>query len=196
LDTLQPEPLPEPIEKGKSSVSVGKFVIDILETLIWAMIIFIAINAVSTRIRVDGASMEPTLFNGELVIVNKLAYRLGVPARGDIIVFHYPRDPSQEFIKRVVGLPGDQVNITDGHIYVNGQRLEEPYISISPNYLGNWSVLENQLFVLGDNRNNSLDSHNWGTVPMDYVIGKALFIYWPLSTLGVVPHREPQLVAP
>jgi signal peptidase I len=121
---------------------------------------------------------------------------LGVPARGDIIVFHYPRDPSQEFIKRVVGLPGDQVNITDGHIYVNGQRLEEPYISISPNYLGNWSVLENQLFVLGDNRNNSLDSHNWGTVPMDYVIGKALFIYWPLSTLGVVPHREPQLVAP
>jgi signal peptidase I len=196
LDTLQPEPLPEPIEKGKSSVSVGKFVIDILETLIWAMIIFIAINAVSTRIRVDGGSMEPTLFNGELVIVNKLAYRLGVPARGDIIVFHYPRDPSQEFIKRVVGLPGDQVNITDGHIYVNGQRLEEPYISISPNYLGNWSVLENQLFVLGDNRNNSLDSHNWGTVPMDYVIGKALFIYWPLSTLGVVPHREPQLVAP
>jgi signal peptidase I len=196
LDTLQPEPLPEPIEKGKSSVSVGKFVIDILETLIWAMIIFIAINAVSARIRVDGASMEPTLFNGELVIVNKLAYRLGVPARGDIIVFHYPRDPSQEFIKRVVGLPGDQVNITDGHIYVNGQRLEEPYISISPNYLGNWSVLENQLFVLGDNRNNSLDSHNWGTVPMDYVIGKALFIYWPLSTLGVVPHREPQLVAP
>jgi signal peptidase I len=196
LDTLQSDVLPETIEKGKNQSSPVKFLIDVLETLIWAVIIFVAINAISARIRVDGASMEPTLHNGELIIINKLSYRLGDPQRGDIIVFHYPRDPSQEFIKRVVGLPGDQVTITDGNIYVNGQRLEEPYISISPNYLGSWVVPEGQLFVLGDNRNNSRDSHEWGTLPMEYVIGKALFIYWPINTVGIVRHGTPQLVAP
>jgi signal peptidase I len=193
---LLPDALSEPIEKGKNESSPLKFLVDVLETLIWAVVIFVAINAVSARIRVDGASMEPTLHNGELILINKLAYRLGEPQRGDIIVFHYPRDPSQEFIKRVVGLPGDQVNITDGNIYVNGQRLEEPYISISPNYLGNWVVPQDHLFVLGDNRNNSRDSHEWGTLPMNYVIGKAFFIYWPLNAAGVIAHATPQLVAP
>jgi len=196
LETLQSNTLGEPIEKDKNKSSPIKFLVDVLETLIWAVIIFVVINAVSARIRVDGASMEPTLHNGELIIINKLAFRLGEPQRGDIIVFHYPRDPSQEFIKRIVGLSGDQVTITDGNIYVNGQRLDEPYISISPNYLGSWVVPENQLFVLGDNRNNSRDSHEWGTLPMDYVIGKALFIYWPINTMGIVLHGIPQLVTP
>lgn len=196
METLQSNTLGEPIEKDKNKSSPIKFLVDVLETLIWAVIIFVVINAVSARIRVDGASMEPTLHNGELIIINKLAFRLGEPQRGDIIVFHYPRDPSQEFIKRIVGLSGDQVTITDGNIYVNGQRLDEPYISISPNYLGSWVVPENQLFVLGDNRNNSRDSHEWGTLPMDYVIGKALFIYWPINTMGIVLHGIPQLVTP
>ena len=196
METLQSNTLSEPIEKDKNKSSPIKFLVDVLEPLIWAVVIFVAINAVSARIRVDGASTGPTLHNGELIIINKLAFRLGEPQRGDIIVFHYPRDPSQEFIKRIVGLSGDQVTITDGNIYVNGQRLDEPYISISPNYLGSWVVHENQLFVLGDNRNNSRDSHEWGNLPMDYVIGKALFIYWPINTMGIVLHGIPQLVTP
>jgi signal peptidase I len=196
VNTLQSETVSAPVEKGKKRSGAVKFIVDVLETLIWAVLLFVLINLVSARVRVDGASMLPTLTNGELVIVNKLAYKLGEPARGDIIVFYFPVDPSQEFIKRVVGLPGDQVSIHKGAILINGQRLDEPYLSVKPNYDGDWTVGNGQLFVLGDNRNNSLDSHNWGTVPMEYVIGKAIFIYWPINSLGVVTHGDPQLVTP
>jgi signal peptidase I len=193
---MQSEIVPAVAEPGKKRSGVAKLLVDVLETFIWAVLLFVLINLISARVRVDGASMLPTLTNGELVIVNKLAYRLGEPARGDILVFYYPVDPSQEFIKRVVGLPGDQVSIHKGAILINGQRLDEPYIPVTVNYDGDWTVGEDQLFVLGDNRNNSLDSHNWGTVPMDYVIGKALFIYWPFNSLGIIAHGEPQLAAP
>lgn len=184
---------------GKDSGSSSGFInliVDILETLILSLILFVGINAVSARIRVDGASMEPTLFSGEYVIVNKLSYRLGQPQRGDIIVFHFPRDPDQEYIKRIIGLPGDQINITGGLVYVNGQLIDEPYINTQPSYPGNWVVPDGHLFVLGDNRNNSSDSHNWGTVPMEYVIGKAIFVYWPLAELGVIQHYSVASAAP
>lgn len=193
---MQSETVPAAVEKGKKRSGVAKLLVDVLETIIWAVLLFVLINLISARVRVDGASMFPTLTNGELVIVNKLAYRLGEPARGDVLVFYYPVDPSQEFIKRVVGLPGDQVSIHKGTILINGQRLEEPYIPVTVNYDGDWTVGADQLFVLGDNRNNSLDSHNWGMVPMEYVIGKALFKYWPLNSLGIIAHGEPRLVAP
>lgn len=196
MDTLQAEPIPDAVDKGKKRSGLMKALIDILETLIWAVVLFVLINLVSARVLVDGSSMLPTLTNGERVIVNKLAYRLGEPKRGDIIVFFFPVDPSQEFIKRVIGLPGDQVSIHKGVILINGLRLEEPYLSDNIWYEGDWTVSGDQLFVLGDNRNNSLDSHNWGTVPLDYVIGKALFVYWPFNALGVVEHGSPQLVTP
>ena len=196
MDIYQPETIAEPVEKKKQQPGVVKFLVDVLEALIWAVVLFVLINLVSARIRVDGGSMLPTLTNGELVIVNKLVYRLGEPKCGDIIVFYFPVDPSQEFIKRVIGLPGDQVSIHKGVITINGQRLEEAYLSVNTSYEGDWTVAEEQLFVLGDNRNNSLDSHNWGTVPMDYVIGKALFIYWPFENLGIVEHGSPVLVTP
>jgi signal peptidase I len=196
VDTLQAETIPDAMDKGKRRSGLMKALVDILETLIWAVVLFVLINLVTARVRVDGSSMLPTLTNGERAIVNKLAYRLGKPERGDIIVFYFPVDPSQEFIKRVIGLPGDQVSIHKGVILINGQRLEEPYLDARIRYEGDWTVADGQLFVLGDNRNNSLDSHNWGTVPFDYVIGKALFIYWPFNTLGVVEHGLPQLVAP
>jgi len=196
VDTLQAETIPDAMDKGKRRSGLMKALVDILETLIWAVVLFVLINLVTARVRVDGSSMLPTLTNEERVIVNKLAYRLGEPERGDIIVFYFPVDPSQEFIKRVIGLPGDQVSIHKGDILINGQRLEEPYLDARIRYEGDWTVAEGQLFVLGDNRNNSLDSHNWGTVPFDYVIGKALFIYWPFNTLGMVEHGSPQLVVP
>jgi signal peptidase I len=132
--------------------------------------------------------MEPTLVSGEYVIVSKLSYRFGTPQRGDIIVFHFPRDPKEEYIKRVIGLPGDEVQVRHGSVYVNGQRLDETYLKVSTNYNGTWNVPDNQLFVLGDNRNNSSDSHDWGTVPMDYVVGKAILVYWPPPDWGLVDH--------
>lgn len=189
-----PPTQPEPKKAGSGCFS---FVVDVLETLVLSLILFVVINAVSARIRVDGSSMEPTLHNGEFVIVNKLAYKMGTPTLGDIIVFHFPRDPDQEYIKRVIGIPGDQVVIQDGKVYVNGQEIIESYISASPAYPGNtWQVPEGQLFVLGDNRNNSSDSHNWGTVPMDYVVGKALFVYWPLESWGIIEHTSTASAAP
>ena len=173
------------------------FVIDVLETLVLSLILFVVINAVSARIRVDGSSMEPTLHSGEFVIVNKLAYKFSTPALGDIIVFHFPRDPKQEYIKRVIGMPGHQVTIQNGKVLVNGQEIIEPYISAPPVYPNNsWQVPVGQLFVLGDNRNNSSDSHNWGTVPLDYVVGKALFVYWPLDSWGTIEHISPASAAP
>jgi signal peptidase I len=186
---------PSPTQRSGSGCF--SFVIDVLETLVLSLILFVVINAISARIRVDGSSMEPTLHTGEFVIVNKLAYKLSKPALGDIIVFHFPRDPKQEYIKRVIGLPGDQVTIQEGKVYVNGQEIVEPYISAPPVYPGNsWQVPAGQLFVLGDNRNNSSDSHNWGTVPMDYVVGKALFVYWPLESWGIIDHITTASAAP
>ena len=186
LDHFHTETISEPQEKEEKRSGFTRFVIDILETLILSIVLFAAINAVSARIRVDGASMEPTLQSGEFVIVNKLSYFIGEPATGDVIVFHFPRDPDQEYIKRIIGLPGDRVEINDGEVYVNEQLLNEDYIAASPVYENTWEVPGDSLFVLGDNRNNSSDSHNWGAVPLEYVIGKVTFVYWPPTEWGLL----------
>jgi len=162
--------------------------LDILETLIFSVLLFLAIDAISARIRVDGLSMVPTLKDGEFVLVNKLAYKLGQPQQGDVIVFHFPRDPEQDYIKRIIGLPGDFIRIENGQVFVNNVALDEPYIAEAPDYQSEWSVPEGTLFVLGDNRNNSSDSHRWGPVPMEQVVGKALFVYWPPADWGVIRH--------
>lgn len=132
--------------------------------------------------------MIPTLVSGEYVVVNRLSYRLGNPQRGDIIVFHFPRNPAEEYIKRVIGLPGDIIEVMNGSVYVNGQPLDERYLDVKMNYTGTWEVPADHLFVLGDNRNNSSDSHDWGTVPMDYVVGKAVLVYWPPPEWGLLDH--------
>jgi len=180
----------------KKSAGVWRFFLDILETIVLSLLLFLAINAISARIRVDGYSMEPTLLNGEFVIVNKLAYTFGDPRIGDVIVFHYPRDPKQEYIKRVIGLAGDTVKISNGQVMVNGNPIDEPYISAPPRYESEWVVPADSLFVLGDNRNNSSDSHNWGPVPMENVIGRALFVYWPPEQWGLIEHPIAASAAP
>ncbi|MFZ0534915.1 MAG: signal peptidase I [Anaerolineales bacterium] len=177
--------LSQPKEKRSGFL---RFLVDILETLVLSVVLFVSINMISARIRVDGASMEPTLVSGEYVIVNRLSYRLGSPQQGDIIVFHFPRDPKEEYIKRVIGLPGDEVEVKNGTVYVNGQLLNESYLKVKMDYFGTWRVPEGQLFVLGDNRNNSSDSHDWGTVPNDYVVGKAVLVYWPPPAWGLIDH--------
>jgi len=168
----------------------GRFIFDIIETLALAGILFLGINAVSARVRVDGFSMQPTLEDGEFVLVSKLNYRFGDVERGDIVVFHFPMDPEQELIKRVIGLPGDTINVQNGTVLVNGQALNEPYIAADPAYSGEWTVPEGHLFVLGDNRNDSSDSHSWGYLPFEKVVGKALVIYWPPSFWKVIRHTE------
>jgi len=179
---------PEPSQREEKRSGFMRFMVDVLETLVLSVVLFVSINLISARIRVDGASMEPTLVSGEYVIVNRLSYRLGNPRQGDIIVFHYPVNPEEEFIKRVIGLPGDQIEVKNGSVYVNGQILEENYLRARTNYLGTWTVPEGNLFVLGDNRNNSSDSHDWGTVPMEYVVGKAVLVYWPPPAWGLIDH--------
>lgn len=163
---------------------------ELLQTLLIAGALFLIVNLLTARIRVEGNSMEPSLHNGEFVVVNRLAYRIQLPERGDIVVFHFPLDNDRRFIKRVIGEPGDTVQIENGRVYVNGELLHEPYISSPPHYQGDWSVGQNQVFVLGDNRNNSSDSQNWGMLPLDEIIGKAVLVYWPPEDVGLIPHYE------
>ncbi len=185
-DNAQVRPDTAVPEKSKSGYVF--FFIDLVETLALAIALFIGFNAISARIRVLGTSMEPNLHTDELVFVNKLAYQFGQPRLGDVIVFHFPRDPDQEYIKRVIGVPGDQVRIASGKVYINGALIQEPYIAAPPIYSGSWTVPEKSLFVLGDNRNNSSDSHSWGPVPLNYVTGKAVFVYWPPTKIGTISH--------
>jgi signal peptidase I len=169
----------------------ARTLVDVLETLILSAVLFLGINAVSARVRVEGSSMEPSLHDGEFVIVNRLAYRFGTPEHGDVVVFHYPRNPEEENIKRIIGKAGDQVRIVDGQVFVNDDMIDESYIAAPPRYTGEWEVPEGSLFVLGDNRNNSSDSHVWGPLSMDFVIGKAIFVYWPLTDWGSIEQVNP-----
>lgn len=179
METIQPEPQFQPGADKDKTGSLKRIVLDILETLILAVVLYFGINAVSVRVRVDGFSMNPTLQDGEYILVNRLAYKLGSPARGDIVVFSFPMDPKQDLIKRVIGLPGETISVQGGKVMVNGMPLDEPYIAAPPIYDGTWEVPEGQLFVLGDNRNESKDSHEWGLLPMQNVVGRAILIYWP-----------------
>lgn len=186
---------------------------DILETLILTALIFIVVQSVVKNFKVEGSSMEPTLHDGEFLLVDKAvywslpialvrrldpgldpstdgqrAYLFHTPERGDIIVFQFPRDTSRDFIKRVIGVPGDSVEIRDGRVYVNGKPLDEPYIMAPPHYqMPPVSVPSGHYFVLGDNRNNSSDSHVWGLVPWYDIIGQAWVSYWPLGDWQFFP---------
>jgi signal peptidase I len=179
VETYQPELLPDSYPQEKPP-TVHRFILDMVETLLLAAALYLIIQTISARIKVESTSMIPTLRANDYVVVNKLAYKLGAPKRGDVIVFKYPPDPTQiPYIKRVVGLPGDEVHITAGRVYINGVVLTEPYLKVSTNQGGDWTVPEDSLFVMGDNRNGSSDSRAWGMVPFDNVIGKAELVYWP-----------------
>jgi signal peptidase I len=145
-------------------------------------------------VKVEGTSMLPRLHDGERIFVNKLVYyHLPKLERGDIVVFWYPDDPDKSYIKRVIGLPGELMEIRDGIIYVNGQELKEPYIEPERNVtrLNHAPVLikPHYYFVAGDNRDQSYDSRSWGLVPEKYIYGKALLRYWPLAQASVIRHE-------
>jgi signal peptidase I len=142
-------------------------------------------------VKVEGNSMQPSLEDQERIVINKLVFRfgLGEVARGDMIVFWFPGDPSKSYIKRVVGLPGDHVEIRDGTVIVNGQALQEAYVPFQYRdrlSLAEIQIQDGQYFVLGDHRSSSNDSRHWGPVPRHAIYGKAVFVYWPLDRVGLL----------
>lgn len=191
---------------------------DFIETAILALLIFLAVRSAVQNFKVEGSSMDPNLVNGEFIIVDKLTYgtfSLGPledvipwvnsdddgflfrgPQRGDVIVFRAPIDEQRDFVKRVIAVPGDTVQVQQGVVVLNGKPLTEPYLTHRGSYTwpadgsGPMTIPERQYFVLGDNRDNSSDSHIWGLLPAGNIIGRALISYWPADAFGLSPHED------
>jgi signal peptidase I len=185
---------------------------EFLEAILLALLVFLVIQTSIQNFRVEGSSMRPTLEGGQYLLVNKLVYfridqgRLSriipfwkvaestenfavhPPQRGEVIVFAFPRDPTRDFVKRVIGVPGDRVEIREGTVFVNGEALDEPYITDHDSSdMREMTLQDKQYFVLGDNRRGSNDSRNWGPVPEENILGKVWIIYWPLSNWDLLP---------
>ncbi len=165
---------------------------EIVETVVLTILIFLTIRFVLQSYHVEGPSMQPGLTTDQYVLVNKTAYLFRAPERGDVVVFHAPRDPGKDYIKRVIGLPGDVIQTDDANVWVNGVQLNETYIAEKYNPSGiSWKVPANSYFVLGDNRLVSDDSRDWCYVPKDFMVGKAVAVYWPLNKWEVIPTFAP-----
>jgi signal peptidase I len=211
--------LPAPRERRSPLGTVGRFARELAETVILALLIFLLVRAVVQNFQVEGRSMEPTLHTQWYLLVNKALYwevnletvskfvpfvdpgddptryLFRGPRRGDVVVFKAPTEarnaPERDFIKRIIGLPGETVEVRNGAVYVDGKPMDEPYISEKPSYSCGPVVVPNgQYYVLGDNRNNSSDSHSWGFLPKENIIGQAWLTYWPLSEFGLVKNTS------
>jgi signal peptidase I len=214
LTDFPPENVPQPTVEVPPEKHEGlQFLREILETVVLAVVLFLVINLISARVRVEGFSMVPTLDNGEYVLISRVSYLTGNYQRGDIIVFRPPMYPDipfwqrlvglpgfddqyEDYIKRIIGLPGEMVKIDNGKVYINGVQLVEPYIQAPPDYSNDWTVPAGELFVLGDNRNNSADSHAWGFLPEKNILGKALVVYWPFTDFMIINSHQAVLAAP
>lgn len=175
--------------------NLGAHVIDFIQTLVVFGAIFALIYLFVAQFhKVSGNSMFPTFHNGDYLITEKISYRLGDPKRGDVIVLKNPRDESQDFIKRVIAVPGDTIKIDQSQIFVNGGKISEEYLPPNtPTHAGafltegtNIKAATDQYFVLGDNRDHSSDSREWGAVTKEKIIGKAFFRYWPPQSVGLL----------
>jgi signal peptidase I len=156
--------------------------------LILPIVVSWMLNTSTVRVRQDGFSMGITLPNGGYILADRLSYNKNDPQRGDVIIFRFPVDPELDLIKRVIGLPGETIAVEDGKVSVNGTLLEESYITEPPAYNGSWVVPEGQYFVLGDNRNDSRDSHQWGFLPRENIVAEAVWIYLPLEHFGKIDN--------
>lgn len=170
------------------------FLRDILITLIIAAVIFFGLQATVQAFVVDGPSMQPNFHNGQRLLVNKAVYKFYEPERGDVVIFHPPNNMQGDYIKRIIGLPGESVKIIGGTVYIykedgNKLLLDEPYITeaAGQTFVGE-TVPENEYFVLGDNRNNSSDSRNDWTLPRQNIIGKAWLSIWPPDEWGLAAN--------
>jgi signal peptidase I len=169
--------------------AVRTAIVETLDACLFAALLsLVIITFVVQAFYIPSGSMEPTLMVDDRILVAKFMYRFEPVHRGDVIVFRYPLNPQRDFVKRVIGLPGDRVQLKDGVVHLDGTVLSEKGYTIKPDF-GNYgpvTVPASQYFVLGDNRNNSEDSRFFGYVPRGNVIGKAIFIYWPLPRIGFV----------
>ena len=162
----------------------------VIAVVLIAVGVFFLLRITVQSFVVVGSSMEPNLEDGQRLLVNKVVYQIREPQRGDIIVFHQPNGRQVDLIKRIIALPGDTVEIKDEAVYINGSAINEPYIEAAPLYtMAKKEIPEGEYFVLGDNRNNSNDSHSWGELPQQNIIGKAWLSVWPP---GSIPHYDLQ----
>ncbi len=165
---------------------------EILETILLVVSIYALVNLSSARYMVQGQSMYPNFDDNQILYVSRLNYMFGAPERMDIVVFHFPGNPAEDYIKRIIGLPGDVVEIRDTQVYVNGQALDEPYINepCTPGRCqdNRWELGPDEYFVMGDNRNHSSDSRSpsVGLVKRQLIVGEVLVRYWPPQDWGIV----------
>ena len=166
------------------------FLRDTVLIVVSAIVIFLLLQIAVEKSVINGCCMEPGLQDGQQFLINKAVYHFHEPERGDIIVFRPPNNQdSSHFIKRIIALPGDTVEVKKRVVYVNGSKLDEPYIKELPKYvLARRKIPENNYFVLGDNRNNANDSHNGWTVPRQNIVGKAWLSVWPPDKWGLIAH--------
>ncbi|MBI2595554.1 signal peptidase I [Candidatus Daviesbacteria bacterium] len=180
----------------EEKISIGSHIVDFIQTLV----VFLAIGSfiywqIAQPHKVSGSSMFPNFHDGDYIITDKLSFKLQQPKRFDVVVFKNPRDKSQDFIKRIIGLPGDKVKIANSGVVLNGSLLGEPYLKSDVRtdpgpFLQEdeeITVPVNSLVVLGDNRSRSSDSRDWGFITKDEVIGKVFFRYWPKDSIGLYP---------
>ena len=180
------EPEPSPQSSGRKMV---RFLREVLETILPAILIALLINVfVGQATRVEGQSMEPSLHTDQRLVVEKVSYRFHGPQRFDIVVLRLPSQGDELLIKRVVGLPGETVEIRDGDVYINGEPLDEPFLDVEtrPGRQGTVTVPPLHVYVMGDNRNHSNDSRSFGPIPIENIVGRAWISYWPLENVGVV----------
>ncbi|NJN67563.1 MAG: signal peptidase I [Chloroflexaceae bacterium] len=203
------------------TLTVRSAVRELLETVLYIVLVFVIVRSMVQNFKIEGSSMEPSLHNEQYILVNKLVYfnfdlnaplrmlpgseqlpprlvyPLGLPRRGDIIVFRFPGDIRKDYIKRVIGLPGETIAVRDGSVYINDQLLDEPYLKgqqthcNANNSCADGTPIEvpsGTIFVMGDNRDNSSDSREWNALPLEYLIGQAWILYYPVDDLGLIPH--------
>jgi len=181
---------------GKILKAIGIFILDLFETVVLAAVIFLLVYLFLWQPhRIKGSSMEPNFHDGELILTNKLSYRLHQPKRGDVVVFRAPTREDRDYIKRIIALPGERVMIKGGRVYINGKVLTEPYLPPTQQIRTSYYMQEgeekivppNHYIVFGDNRDHSSDSREWGPVPFKNIIGRVWLRYWPVSKLGLIP---------
>ncbi len=181
-------PKPEPRRPALSSRHT--LFREVAEVALLVVTIYAFVNLSTVRAVVEGPSMQPNFYTGQLIIVSRFVYYFRSPARGDVVVLHDPQDPTQDFIKRIVGLPGETVQLKGGRVYINGVILDEPYIpefcDTCPN--DTWQLDSEHYFILGDNRNHSLDSHRFGPIERNLIVGQAWLRYWPPQDFAIIPH--------
>ncbi|MEK7079177.1 MAG: signal peptidase I [Patescibacteria group bacterium] len=180
--------------------AILEFVMDILETVVFIGSLFIVVYLfIMQPNQVKGASMDPTFNSGDYIFTSKVTYKFRSYNRGDVVVFKSPRNPDIEYIKRIIGLPGDKVMVKDSEVYVNGIKLTENYIAAKTNLWENGfskngaeiTVPDGELFVMGDNRPRSSDSREFGPVPEDGVIGQVFYRYFPSTKMGSIDNPFP-----